>query len=558
MMELIPRIQTVWTTRQNEVLDSAENILKALKETEKSSQGGDLDTTVLDQAYRDLTAGFDKEFGGFGTAPKFPTPHNFLFLLRYWKRSGDKMAVEVVEKTLEAMRSGGIFDHVGFGFHRYSTDREWLVPHFEKMLYDQAMLALAYLEAYQATGKGIFGSTAREIFTYILRTMTSPEGGFYSAEDADSEGVEGKFYVWTEEEIRRHFEKVEADFIIRLFNIEKDGNFSDEATGKKTDANILHLRKQYAELAADLKISAEALEERIAKARAQLFKIRDKRVHPYRDDKILTDWNGLMIAALARGSRLLDEPAYVQAAKRGADFVLKQLRGPDGRLLHRYREREAKITAHLDDYVFFVWGLIELYEATFEAQFLKTALELNETMLKHYWDEKAGGFFFTPDDGEKLIVRRKEIYGGPIPSGNAMALFNLLRLARFTGRTDLEKKASMIDNAFSDQIIQSPTGFTQFLSALDFGIGPSYEVVIVGSTGAEDTADMIHALNNKFIPNKVVLFRASDQESPEIDTLSPFIKNQVSIDGKATAYVCLNHACLKPTTSIKEMLDMLE
>jgi uncharacterized protein YyaL (SSP411 family) len=558
MMELIPRIQTVWTTRQNEVLDSAENILKALKETEKSSQGGDLDTTVLDQAYRDLTAGFDKEFGGFGTAPKFPTPHNFLFLLRYWKRSGDKMAIEVVEKTLEAMRSGGIFDHVGFGFHRYSTDREWLVPHFEKMLYDQAMLALAYLEAYQATGKGIFGSTAREIFTYILRTMTSPEGGFYSAEDADSEGVEGKFYVWTEEEIRRHFEKVEADFIIRLFNIEKDGNFSDEATGKKTDANILHLRKQYAELAADLKISAEALEERIAKARAQLFKIRDKRVHPYRDDKILTDWNGLMIAALARGSRLLDEPAYVQAAKRGADFVLKQLRGPDGRLLHRYREREAKITAHLDDYVFFVWGLIELYEATFEAQFLKTALELNETMLKHYWDEKAGGFFFTPDDGEKLIVRRKEIYGGPIPSGNAMALFNLLRLARFTGRTDLEKKASMIDNAFSDQIIQSPTGFTQFLSALDFGIGPSYEVVIVGSTGAEDTADMIHALNNKFIPNKVVLFRASDQESPEIDTLSPFIKNQVSIDGKATAYVCLNHACLKPTTSIKEMLDMLE
>jgi uncharacterized protein YyaL (SSP411 family) len=426
------------------------------------------------------------------------------------------------------------------------------------MLYDQAMLSLAYLEAYQATGKETFGSTAREIFSYVMRTMTSPEGGFYSAEDADSEGVEGKFYVWTEEEVRRHFEKDDADFIVGVFNIEKNGNFSDEATGKKTGTNILHLRKPYAEIAADLEISPEVLEERITKVRAQLFKIRDKRVHPYRDDKILTDWNGLMIAALALGSRLLDEPAYSQAATSSVDFILKNLRGPDGRLLHRYREGEAKITAHLDDYVFFIWGLIELYEVTFETRFLKTALELNETMLKHYWDEKAGGFFFTPDDGEKLIVRKKEIYGGPIPSGNAMALFNLLRLARFTGRTDLEEKASMIDNAFSEQIIQSPANFTQFLSALDFGVGPTYEVVIVGQTGAKDTNDMIRALNSRYIPNKVVLFRPSDQESPEIDTLSPFIKNQTSLNGKATAHVCLNRTCLKPTTSIKEMLKTLK
>jgi uncharacterized protein YyaL (SSP411 family) len=558
MMELIPRIQSTWTTRQNEVLDSAEKILTALKGAENISPGDKLDTAVLDQAYRDLTASFDREFGGFGTAPKFPTPHNFLFLLRYWKRSGDKMAIGVVEKTLEAMRSGGIFDQIGLGFHRYSTDREWLVPHFEKMLYDQAMLSLAYLEAYQATGKETFGSTAREIFSYVMRTMTSPEGGFYSAEDADSEGVEGKFYVWTEEEVRRHFEKDDADFIVGVFNIEKNGNFSDEATGKKTGTNILHLRKPYAEIAADLEISPEVLEERITKVRAQLFKIRDKRVHPYRDDKILTDWNGLMIAALALGSRLLDEPAYSQAATSSVDFILKNLRGPDGRLLHRYREGEAKITAHLDDYVFFIWGLIELYEVTFETRFLKTALELNETMLKHYWDEKAGGFFFTPDDGEKLIVRKKEIYGGPIPSGNAMALFNLLRLARFTGRTDLEEKASMIDNAFSEQIIQSPANFTQFLSALDFGVGPTYEVVIVGQTGAKDTNDMIRALNSRYIPNKVVLFRPSDQESPEIDTLSPFIKNQTSLNGKATAHVCLNRTCLKPTTSIKEMLKTLK
>jgi len=558
MMELIPRIQTVWASRRNEVLDSAEKILEALKGAERVRTGGDLDASVFDQAYRDLNAHFDKEFGGFGSAPKFPTPHNFLFLLRYWKRSGENKALEVVEKTLEAMRSGGTFDQIGFGFHRYSTDREWLVPHFEKMLYDQALLAMAYLETYQVTLKETYGSTAREVFSYVLRTMTSPEGGFFSAEDADSEGEEGKFYVWTLDEIGRVFGKDETDFITRVFNLEVKGNFSDEASGKKTGANILHLKKSIPEIATDLKMPIDKLEDRIAKIRNRLFEIREKRVHPHLDDKILTDWNGLMIAALARGARILNEPAYREAAGRGVDFVLNNLCDPDGRLLHRYREGESKIMAHLDDYAFFVWGLIELYEATFESRYLKRALELNETMLEHFWDERVGGFFFTPNDGEDLIVRKKEFYDGAIPSGNAVALLNLLRLARFTGRTDLERKASKIDNAFSDQIRQSPANFTQFLSALDFGVGPSYEVGIVGPAGAKDTVDMIHALNTHYIPNKVVLFRTSDQDSTEIDTLSPFIKSQVSLNGQATAYVCLNHACRKPTTSIKEMMDMLK
>ena len=558
MMDLIPRIQSIWTSRKEEVLNSAENILTAIKKTDPANLGADLDRSVLDQAYRDFAARFDEDFGGFGIAPKFPTPHNFFFLLRYWKRSGDRRAVELVERTLGSMRLGGIFDQVGFGFHRYSTDREWLVPHFEKMLYDQALLALAYLETYQATGKETYGTTAREIFTYVLRTMTSPEGGFYSAEDADSEGVEGKFYVWTEEEIHRHFGQEEADFIVRVFNVTKSGNFSDEATGKATGSNILHFRKSIPEIASDFGISPETLEDQIAHVRKRLFEIREKRIHPYKDDKILTDWNGLMIAAFARGARLLDESAYADAAKRAVDFILKHLHGSDGRLLHRYRDGESKITAHLDDYAFFVWGLIELYEATFEARFLETALLLNGTMLDHYWDGKAAGFFFTPDDGETLIVRKKELYDGAVPSGNSVALLNLLRLARITGRTDLEEKAAMIDNAFSEQIKQAPAGFTQFLSGLDFVLGPSYEVVIAGPEGSKDSVDMIRALFTPFMPNKVIVFRPSNQESPDIDSISPFVRNQGSLDGKTTAHVCLNRTCLKPTTSIQEMMNMLK
>jgi uncharacterized protein YyaL (SSP411 family) len=558
MMELIPRIQSIWATRKVAVLDSAEKILRAIKSTEPANLGDDLDRAVLDRAYRDFVARFDEDFGGFGVAPKFPTPHIFFFLLRYWKRSGDKRALELVERTLEAMRLGGIFDQVGFGFHRYSTDREWLVPHFEKMLYDQALLALAYLETYQATGKETYGTTARGIFTYVLRTMTSQGGGFYSAEDADSEGVEGKFYVWTEEEIRRNFPTDEADFIVRVFNITKSGNFSDEATGKITGSNILHLGKSIPEIAADLDISSHALEDRIDDVRRRLFEIREKRIHPHKDDKILTDWNGLMIAAFARGARLLNEPVYAEAAERAVDFILSHLHDSDGRLLHRYRDGESKITAHLDDYAFFVWGLIELYEATFKDRFLKRAILLNGTMLEHYWDEKTAGFFFTPDDGEALIVRKKELYDGAVPSGNSVSLLNLLRLARITGRTDLEKKASMIDNAFSEQIKQAPTGFTQFLSGLDFVLGPSYEVVIVGPAGSKETADMIRALFNPFIPNKVVVFRPTNQESPAIDSISPFVRNQVSLDGKATAHVCRNRTCLKPSTSIQEMMNMLK
>ncbi len=558
MVELIPRIRQIWATRRDEVLKSAKQIMSVLQKVEKATPGKDLDRSVLDKGYQELAQRFDKEYGGFSNAPKFPTPHNLLFMLRHWKRSGDKKALAMVEKTLQQMRMGGVYDQIGYGFHRYSTDRKWLVPHFEKMLYDQALLSMAYTEAFQASGKGIYRNTAREIFTYVLRDMTAGEGGFYSAEDADSEGVEGKFYLWEEDEIRRILEKEEADLFIRVFNIKKEGNFEEEATGRKEGANICHLMKSMPEIARDLKVSEEEMKDRVRSAREKLFQVREKRVHPHKDGKILTDWNGLMIAALARGYKVFGDDEYARATKKATNFILKRMRKPDGRLLHRYRDGEVKIDANLDDYAFLIWGLIELYEALFETHYLKTAVELNKNMLRHFWDETSGGLFFTPDDAETLIVRKKELYDGAIPSGNSVAMLNLLKLARLTGDHALDAKAAEIGRAFSDQIRQLPSGYTQFLISTDFAIGPSYEVVIVGFAGSRDTIDMLGALNTRFIPNHVAIYRPSDQKSPDIDKIVGFVKNYVTVKGKATAYVCLDNACKAPTTHIKEMLVSLK
>ncbi len=554
---LIPRIKEVWEKRRTEVLESADKVLDALKGMEGAASAGDLQGSDLDSAYGELANRFDKDYGGFGQAPKFPSPHIFLFLLRYWKRTGREDALEMVEKALREMRQGGLYDQVGFGFHRYSTDREWLVPHFEKMLYDQAMLAVAYLETYQATERKEYKQTAEEIFTYVLRDMTAPEGGFYSAEDADSEGVEGKFYVWKEEEIREILEKEDALLISKVFNVKEKGNFLDEASRKHTGANILFQGKSLSETAADMDMPLAVLEERIDSARRKLFEVREERVHPHKDDKILTDWNGLMIAALAKGARVLGDSARAAAAGHAADFILDQMRKPDGRLLHRYREGRAGIPAHLDDYAFFIWGLIELYEATYQVRYLKTALELNRHMLEHFWDEEKGGLFFAADDSEDLIVRKKETYDGAIPSGNGVAMLNLLRLARMTGDAALEDKASKIVRAFSGQIKQMPSAFTQFLVAADFGIGPSHEVVISGPSGSKETQDMLDSLRKSFHPNMVTLFRPPDSENPEIDDIAPFVREHRPIDGKATAYVCMGHSCNRPTTEVDIMLEML-
>jgi uncharacterized protein YyaL (SSP411 family) len=556
MMDLIPRLAQVWAEQRNEVIDSAEKIVTALKSHESNGSEGELDASVLDTAYQQLAQRFDEKHGGFGEAPKFPTPHNLLFLLRHWKRTGDPKALEMVEKTLRDMRWGGIYDHVGFGFHRYSTDQTWLVPHFEKMLYDQALLVMAYVEAYQATGKEAYQEIAREILSYVLRDMTAPEGGFYSAEDADSEGVEGKFYVWSEEDIRTILPPEEADLVIKVFNIEGDGNFLDESAKRKTGSNILYLQKILPEIASDLKMSEQVLQERWNSARERLFSVREKRVHPQKDNKILTDWNGLIIAALAKASAAFGVAEYADAAEKAADFIFKHLRKPDGRLLHRYRDKEAAISGNLDDYAFLVWGLIELYEATFEARHLQAAINLNEVMLRHFWDEAAGGFFFSPDDGEVLIMRKKEIYDGALPSGNAVAMWNLLRLSRFTAESSLEERAAKIGRTFAKAIKQFPSAYVQFMVAVDFAGGPCYEVVIIGHPEARDTQKMLRALGRRFSPHTVTLFRPT-VGSAEIDSVADYLTDHESLDGKATAFVCTEFTCKTPTTDVGKMLDLI-
>lgn len=557
MLTLVPRIEEVWTKQHNEVLNSANQITSALQQGAKESHGDELDKSTLKTAYDQLAQGFDEQHGGFGNAPKFPTPHNLLFLLRHWKRSGDGEALKIVEKTLQEMRRGGIYDHIGFGFHRYSTDAEWFLPHFEKMLYDQAMIAMACIEAYQATGREEYEKTAREIFTYVLRDMASQKGGFYSAEDADSEGEEGKFYLWTEGEIHQILGKDEADLFIKAFSVEKGGNFREEATGKGTGGNILHLRKSLPEIASQLKIPEGELERRLETARQKLFAVREKRIHPHKDDKILADWNGLMIAALSKGAQAFNEPSYAEAARRAVDFISTNMRKPDGRLLHRYRDGQADIGGNLDDYAFLIWGLIELYEYTFDVNYLQTAINLNSNLITHFWDDNDGGFYFTADDGESLIVRQKEIYDGAIPSGNSVSMLNLLRLGRITANSNLEEKAAKIGRAFSSRIKQFPGAFTQLMVAVDFGIGPSYEVVIVGNSQAEDTKAMLNAVGRQFVPNKVVLLRPTEKESPDVIRIAEFTKNQSSLGGKATAYVCLNYVCKLPTTDVNKMLELL-
>tara|TARA_B100000315_G_scaffold177394_1_gene165986 strand:- start:7642 stop:9921 length:2280 start_codon:yes stop_codon:yes gene_type:complete len=558
LMELIPRVNEAWQNRRKEILSTANMVTNALENYSINTPGEEPKEEVLKTAFEQLSSGFDAEYGGFGPAPKFPSPHTLLFLLRYWSRTGDSKSLLMVEKTLYEMSRGGIYDHVGFGFHRYSTDQEWHVPHFEKMLYDQALLAMAYTEAYQISGKEEYAKTAKSIFTYVQRDMTSPEGVFYSAEDADSEGEEGKFYFWTKDEIENALNEEEAELIIKVFNIKKEGNYIDQLKSSKTGDNIFHLKDSLEKIGVEKGVSLKKIELQVEMARQKLFTIREKRVHPYKDDKILTDWNGLMIAALAKGGQAFDEPAYTKAAKQAADFILKNMRTSAGRLLHRYRAGDAAIPAMVADYAYFTWGLLELYEATFEVKYIDAAIELTEDLLKHFWDKKNGGFFFSSDDSEKILVPWKDFSDGALPSGNSVSMLNLLRLGRITGNAIFEEKASEIGRLVSTEVSRFPTAYTQLLMALDFGLGPSYEVVISGKTNAKDTKEMLKAIRSRFIPNKVVILRAAEQEPPEIVRIAKFAENQTSIDGKSTAYVCLNYNCKLPTTDINEMLGFLK
>ncbi len=542
LIELSQRVRALWKSDRQSLLASAERLHQALQEQQHATaKEEELSLAWVEQAYQRLRQDFDAEHGGFGNAPKFPTPHKLMLLLRYASEHPRSEALAMVERSLDHMRAGGIFDHLGFGFHRYATDARWLVPHFEKMLYDQAMLMLAYSEAYQLTGHARHARVVEEIADYVLRRMHSEDGLFFSAEDADSEGEEGRFYLWTEEEIRQALGPEDADLAIRHWHIEPRGNYLDEARRLRNGRNILHTGISQTQDSRD--------QARIESIRERLLQIREQRPQPFRDTKILCDWNGLMIGALARASLALERKDWYDIASQAGDQLLRRLRDTQGRLWHT-RQGDTGVPAHLDDYAFAVFGLLELYEAGFDAHFLQAAMELNESMLAHFADPR-GGFFLTADDAESLLVRPREAWDGALPSGNAMAAYNLLRLGRLSGNMEWEAQALRSLRAFSGSMQQAPTGQTFMLIALWQALRPGHELVIAGEAKAATEAG--REIQRGFFPNLVVLRR-----DPQSMKLAPHSQAQTPLRKSTTFYLCSNRQCQAPTHDIEQVRAALE
>ncbi|MEO8231707.1 MAG: thioredoxin domain-containing protein [Ignavibacteriota bacterium] len=556
MMELISKLKSIWLNQKDEVIKSADEIAASLSKQNFISDTVEIDDTILDKAYQELLKRYDETHGGFGNAPKFPSPHNLLFLLRYWKRNNEPKALEMVEKTLIEMRLGGIYDHLGFGFARYSTDQHWLVPHFEKMLYDQAMLVMAYTETYLATKNKFYKTTAEEILEYVLRDMTHPEDGFYSAEDADSEGEEGRFYLWDTDELRNVLDKDESDFAIKIFNASDDGNWVDESKGTMTGTNILHQKKSSKEIAEEFSVSEEIFSKKMNSIRKKLFDYREKRIHPHKDDKILTDWNGLMISALAKAAQAFNNKQYSDAAEKSFLFIQKYLMDKDGKLIHRFRDGEAGLPAHIDDYAFMINALIDLYETTFEIKYLKQAVELNKILLEDFWDQYNGGFYFTSSTSEKLITRQKDVYDGAIPSGNSIALLNLIKLSRFTSDIKFENTAAELVKYFSGYISNSPSAFCMFMSGLDFLFSQSTEIVIVSGQKDNLAIKAIELIRNIYNPNKIVILKPDENRKDFAELLS-FTKDMILKENNTTFYVCRDYKCNQPVNTIEELEKLL-
>jgi uncharacterized protein len=533
LIEMLHSVEDAWKNKRQDLIDSSDEITRAVEKSASTGRKSKLSKATLEQAYEEYRGSFDPVFGGIGKAPKFPIPHNLLFLLRYYYSFGEKEALDIVEKTLESMYKGGIFDHVGYGFSRYSVDRKWLVPHFEKMLYDNSLLAMAYVETYQATKKEFYKEAAEKIFTYILRDMTSPEGGFYSAEDADSEGEEGKFYVWDIDEILEVLGEEDGKLYCAYYDITGHGNFEHK--------NIPNLIAQELE---EIENNKE-LKDKLNKLRAKLFEYREKRVHPYKDDKILTAWNGFMIAALAYGGRVFNNNTYTEAAERAVHFIYDKLIDEKGRLLARYRDGEAAYLAYLEDYAFLTWALIELYENSFNTEYLNKALDLNKAMIEHFYDEKDGGFYLYSKDTEQLIIRPKEAYDGAIPSGNSVATLNMIRLSRITGDEKLEEMAQRQLEVFSGSIASIPSSHSVFLMAVLYSQIGGKSVVIVGDKEDTSAKAMLAEINNRYLPFTTTALNINAEQYK-------------LVDNKSAAYICQNYSCSQPVTEIQELISLLD
>ncbi len=559
MLDLLPRIAEVWETQRVEVHRSATEITEALRLVTKVPQGSAPGRNELDVATNTLVAGFDSRYGGFSRAPKFPSSHTLTFLLRTWDRTGDRDILDKVLVTLDAIRRGGICDQLGGGFHRYSTDSEWRLPHFEKMLYDQALLSIAYTEAWTATGENRFARVARSTLDYLIDEMIDEGGGFHSAEDADSEGEEGKFYVWTESEIASALQDDSAlGLALDAFGVESEGNFREEATGRRSGTNVLLLAEEPAELVVGHGGSPDSINASLKAIRARLLEVRRDRVRPERDDKILTDWNGLAIAALARGGAVLSDPKYVEAARRCADFISKNLRAADGRYLHRWRAGDAAIPGMADDYANLAWGFVELYGATFDPAWLSRATETLDTLLRDF-EAPLGGFFQTVEAETGSLVRVLESADGAMPSANSVAAGVLIHVAQLTGRSDYLAAVSRLLSGLGGRVTEAPTAHTALLQVVDRLEGDSLQIVIVGETDDPAVHEMLELVRGQYLPRVSLMLKPTEDEDVcrQLTRLAPFTEGMAA-GGTATAYICRGHACGSPIVGPKALKKALD
>ena len=556
LIELSQRINDIWHHQPSKIEESARNVAGALQRAFGFSQSDKPDLALLDRAFAQLEKSYDSSGGGFDPPPKFPTPHRLSFLLRCYDRTRNRSALDMVTHTLDVMRNGGIWDHVGFGFHRYSTDAEWLLPHFEKMLYDQATISMAYLEAYQLTGEQRYASTAGDIFAYVARDMTDAKGAFYSAEDADSEGEEGRFYVWTADELKDLLGEGRAEKWAAIFNVSPAGNYTDEASGRRTGANILHLKKPLEDWARKLETPVDELAAEWQTVRRRLLEYRSRRVRPLLDDKILCDWNGLMIAALATGARVLQQPSHLAAAEKAAAFVLDRMRDRGGRLFHRYRDGDLAVPAQANDYAFLIFGLLNLYHSTLNLAYAEEARRLQAEMNEKFWDAARGGFFLTETGNSELPIRPKEFYDGAIPSANSVSLMNLLTLGRLTGDPQWESRSRELVSAFGGPANAHPTGFAFFLTALDFALRPGREVIISGAEDQPDTQQLIATLQQAYAPNTVVMLK-NERNAGRLANFAGYTDGLQRIEGQTTAHMCSGFACSDSTTDIQALIREL-
>ncbi|MDA4117824.1 MAG: thioredoxin domain-containing protein [Thaumarchaeota archaeon] len=543
--EVLKFIADTWKNRRQDVLQSSDEITKIIREGYERKGEGSLSKTLLDNAYAVIVAGHDSQFGGFGRAPKFPMPSYLGFLLRYHSRTRKDAALNPVVKTLDAMANGGIHDHLGGGFHRYSTDRYWLIPHFEKMLYDNAILAKCYLDAYRVTRLEKYAATARDTLDWMTREMASSEGGFYSAQDADTPDGEGYYYSWTPAEVSKVLGEESAAALCEYFGITPEGNFDGRT--------VLSISGSVEKTAQKLGVEVGQVVRTIEDGKKALLKARrDGRNRPAVDDKILSSWNGLAVSAFANASQALQEERYLDAADRCAEFILAKLVKDDGRLYRRYRDGDVAIDGNLEDYSFLIAGLIDLYEASFDEKWVAASVALAEKMVELLWDGKgSGGFFLTPPGAELAAI--KEGYDGPTPSGNSVAALDLLRLAEFTGRQAFRDKAEKTLRLFAEDMESTPSGYTEMLGAVDFSLG-SREIVVAAPKGTRAADTMVMEIQRRFLPTKILAMTSGEKGS----IMAPLTEGKASLKGVPTVYICENFSCKAPVTDVSALRAQLD